>query len=815
MRPNPSSPRQASCCGRAPARRALRAFLPALLLAALIAVTSVAPAHAIKRIYIANDDHTDYFWSGDDAQYRSAFLSMLDYYMGRIEATAAKPSDERARFNMDGSLWLWEYEHNKSATSYQRLIGHLRNGSLSMPLNTAVSCYGAMPAEAVLRSMYYAGRIERRENLSFPLVVAMENQTLPGGLASLWAGAGAKYSWRGVCGCATKTNWGSRPREIYHYTGPDGQSVCMKWNTMRNGNESIGGYAEARDPSAAVTYLDSNSQFLQSWPWEASAAFGYGWDDMQSSTTAFESAARTMKSSNRRVIVSNQADFFQDFLSQYSSQIPTFSGSFGNEWDLYSASMGEVTADFRRQIEKLRTAEALATIASLYNPSFMNGRTAQRDSAFLAAGLYYEHDWTADGPVARSTRAAVRAQPAQAAQGLRHQPAGGGTRRARRQHSEGDRRAPRGVQPAVVDAHRGRRPAVERRVAVLRRRPRHQLRGSEPAHDGERPVGDPDPRHRPAVGRLQGVRSAGGNADRVPAGCDRHRRDHGQRHLRGDARQLGRDHQRDRPPGRNRQLVDAATGLHSLGSGSGTVQVEATGPVSTTLRVVAGGSPAHETRVTLYAGSDRIDVEGTITQNFSNNVSYASRFALSGATMRHEEVGMIAKVARASQGGDYADQNARTDWLSFGHYVDLSTSTRGVTVSNWDRPVLPGRHQHHHHARRFDPADPGVRRHAGGRHRSRHHRPGRRLEVHEPVLVPDPRRLRPGRRDAILPRAPESGGRHARHRGHQRAAPHDTLVAGDAAVQRRAAVGAQGGPRTGSAAGSSRASGTWRTRRAP
>jgi len=138
----------------------------------------------------------------------------------------------------------------------------------------------------------------------------------------------------------------------------------------------------------------------------------------------------------------------------------------------------------------------------------------------------------------------------------------------------------------------------------------------------------------------------------------------------------------------DRQLVDAATGLHSLGSGAGAVQVEATGPVSTTLRVVAGGSPAHETRVTLYAGSDRIDVEGTITQNFSNNVSYASRFTLTGATMRHEEVGMIAKVARAAQGGDYADQNTRTDWLSFGHYVDLSTSTRGVTVSNWDSPFF-------------------------------------------------------------------------------------------------------------------------------
>src|SRR5207344_2846285 len=117
------------------------------------------------------------------------------------------PTDSRGRFNTDGSLWIWEYERNRSATQFNRLVGHLRDGSLTMPLNPAVLCYGAMPAEAVLRSMYYAGRLERRLGLRFPLAMAMENQTLPGGLASLWAGSGAQYSWRGVCGCASKTDW--------------------------------------------------------------------------------------------------------------------------------------------------------------------------------------------------------------------------------------------------------------------------------------------------------------------------------------------------------------------------------------------------------------------------------------------------------------------------------------------------------------------------------------------------------------------------------------------------------------------------------
>jgi alpha-mannosidase len=136
----------------------------------------------------------------------------------------------------------------------------------------------------------------------------------------------------------------------------------------------------------------------------------------------------------------------------------------------------------------------------------------------------------------------------------------------------------------------------------------------------------------------------------------------------------------------NRELVDTASGaLNDLGLGSGTVTLESSGPVSATLDVAAAGTPPHETRVTLYAGLDRVDVENRITANFgSANQGYASRFDLPGVVMRHEEVGMLARVARAAQGGDYADQNARVDYLTFNHFVDLSQAGRGVTVSNWD-----------------------------------------------------------------------------------------------------------------------------------
>src|SRR5439155_26522003 len=78
-----------------------------------------------------------------------------------------------------------------------------------------------------------------------------------------------------------------------------------------------------------------------------------------------------------------------------------------------SASMGEVTAGVCREIEKLRTGEALATVASLLDPAFMSGREAARDQAFMSVGMYFEHDWTADGATSKTSRAQwQRDQPA-------------------------------------------------------------------------------------------------------------------------------------------------------------------------------------------------------------------------------------------------------------------------------------------------------------------------------------------------------------------------------------------------------------------
>jgi alpha-mannosidase len=643
-----------------------------------------------KRIYIANDDHTDYYWTGDAEQYRNAFQVMLDYYMDQAEETAGNPPHTQGKFNCDGSLWVWEYEHHRTPEEFDRLIGHLESGTITMPLNVLILLYGAMPAEAVVRNMYYAGTLERRYGLRFPLVVPMENQTLPGGVASLWAGAGARYAWKGICNCATRIQAAIRPREIYHFRGPDGQDICMKWNSQRVSLYGVGGYAEAFDPFGVVEYLDTDPAFLQAWPWPVSAAFGHGMDALQTTTDDFIVAAETLSNAERHVLVSNEVDFFEDFLAEFGGEIPVYSGCFGNEWDLYTASMARTSADFKNRVEMLRTAEALASVVSLFVPGFMSGRESARERAFLACGLFYEHDWTADSPIipesARiqfqrdtltelATYVDALQQDALSAFGGLVRQIGGTERHAvfnplswpRTDFADldyemtppfhvvdlwtGDE-----VRSQVVHGPEGQRlrilardvPAVGYRVFELRPGEGEMF---TPSATVALPVVD-NQLYEVTIGPRGNITSL-----------------------------VDHTHQ-------DWQVVDTAGGgsIHDLGSGNGVAVLEEQGPVSTTVMVEPlGASPSQATRITVYHPSiNRIDVETQITENFATNEEFVSTFNLDSPEMIHEEVGMIAQVGRLADGGDYADENTRTDYLTFNHFVTIVDVDHGVTVSNWD-----------------------------------------------------------------------------------------------------------------------------------
>jgi alpha-mannosidase len=673
-------------------------------------------AQPVKRLYLANDDHTDYMWTGNEAQYDTVFVRMIDYYLNQIDSTQRNKDDFQARFNLDGSYWIKTYQKFRSPAQFERLIGRIRTGHISSPLNGLVSTYGGQPTEAVLRGMYYAGQLERQWNLRFPLAVCMENQTLPLGLSSLWAGSGAKYSWRGVCGCASRipnAGLAHRRNQLYRYMGQDGRHVTMKWyNRPIYNGRTLGGYAEARrekDPKDIVgdmgkvvedmTIMCDTVSAHSTYPFNVAGAFGYGWDDLSTYVSPpFISAVQRFSTATRKVRVSNEEDFFDDVARTYPT-LPNESVSYGNEWDLYPVSMNETTAHIRRATEKLRSAEGLSALVSLKDSTFARDLTEARNLAWEAYGLYWEHDWTADGPVSKRDRANWQTK-------LHHRIVGYVDTLYNRASVAMGKQLKASQSGASIE-----------RFYVFNSLNWSRNDVADFAYAGEGPVRVINLQTKLDV-VSQRIQKGGKPfiriwAENVPSvGYNVYEARKGTPATQPDAAQvtgefIQNEHYRIRlkksgviselydRKANNRQLVKPQNAgspggrlLNDIGTtnpdAGNTLVVENKGPVSVTLKAVSNDPIAHTVRLTLYRNSRRIDIEDSLQANFGDVKSWSFSLNLTNPTTNHEELGAILTAKKETRGGNYASQNARYDYQTFNHFADINEPNYGVTISNQD-----------------------------------------------------------------------------------------------------------------------------------
>ena len=687
-----------------------------------------------KRIYIAPDDHTDYLWTADEKTYEKVMLDMTGYYLDLVDKTMDRPSNEQARWNFDGSLWMQVLERNKDQKQIDRVISRLRDGHFSMPLNYAVSTYGGMPTEAVLRGMYYSGEVERRYGLRFPMAVAMEDQTLPRGLSSLFAGAGAKYSWRGVCACATKMKPAiieTRPHDIYWWKGPDDSRILLKWYSIYTGGPHIGTYLEARETTKNIEFVDNSPVFRKAYPYNVIGLFGEGGDDLQTSNENFLDAARKLSTPQREVIVSNEEDFFRDFEQQYGSILPEVKVSYGNEWDMYSASMAELSASVRRSTERLRAAEAMATLVSFKQPDFYDRRVDARRDAWAGMGLYWEHDWTADSKIL--------------------------PRDARR---DWQRRTALKITSYVDSLASDASVALGAQIETHGSRPRYFVfnplnwrrsdaadlpyKGSEKVHLVDISTGSTVPSQFadevdehgivrrvlriwasdiPSVGykTFEVVPGAvDSTASILRTGLDTLENDTYRIQLDGSgafasivAKKLGGREMVSRINGRS--FNDWGTGFDLNDRSAGKLEIVNAGPVSATLRVTIASPLPRTVEVTLYREGDRIDIRNDVRADFRDLETWAFSMNFASPDVHHEEVGAI-NHARLAPEGDYAATYSRLDWLTLNHFASMSGADGvGVTLSNEDAAFMKlGQTEMIGGVSQFDAVTPQITILAGG-----------------------------------------------------------------------------------------------------
>ena len=657
------------------------------LLCVVVTMLSAAPV-AAHRVYMVNDNHTDYGWNDTVAHYEASMLSELDYYRDRIDATAGRPPAEQARFNADCWYYLYLYQHNRTPAQFQDLINKMLDGHITVPLNPFVTLYGALSTEAAIRGGYYPGRMERQYGLGFRLAQAMENQTIPWGLASLWARSQAKYTWKGICACATQAPYGDRTDDVFRWQGPDGKTLLMKWYRFSGNNQSWGGYAEARGNLSQAGVQASIDHFSAQPPMlPITGLFGAGWDDVNYQTTVFEDLAQAWNAAHPggdQVVVSNGVDYFQE-LEKYAGSLKTLRGGWGNDWDLWPAALAERTAQTRRAIEQLRAAEAMATTVHAFNSTIWPPQQAALEAGLVDYFKYFEHSWGSSGSVPLSSVVSNKKTWAQSIE----------TAVAQARTTEGD--ALVGLfQTPDEDRFVVFNPLAFARTGVADL----PISGSGPYVVTDVATSTEVPNQVVTIGANAYLRILASNVpslgyriyryglgtpsafpqavtitgNRIESAL--HRVDVGNR---GELTSVF-----DKSAG----VEMAANALNDFGSGTSSgLTSENVGPVSATLRRDVNGSPNRRVRVTLIKDVDRVEVEDEILQNTSAISVYRFPVNLTNPQIRFEEVGAVARPGLISQGGDFLP-GTRSDYMTLNHFVNFAGASYNITLSNWDAFVM-------------------------------------------------------------------------------------------------------------------------------
>ena len=458
----------------------------------------------------------------------------------------------------------------------------------------------------------------------------------------------------------------------------------------------FGTYLEASVPVNAVTDSKVLLNRPEVYPYNIAGAFGKGGDDLKTLTDIFPKVARAQTDSEYQIIVSNEVDFFRDFEKEYGSKLPSETVSYGStEWGNSIASLAEVSATVKRSIEKLRAAEAIYTLVALKDKEFAVGLKEKREKAWISCGLYFEHDWTADGRwITRKQRAdwqrkmanqlssyvdtlydlsmsslgELIIKPEKASETFFVFNSLGWTRSDYSDYSYSG--SPDINVFDVVTSQEVPFQFITRKnikylrilakdVPALGYKVFEIVRGVPAARfDPAAIVSDSiiENSHYKIVFTPQGVISS----------------------------------LKDKSDN-NRECINQINKLYAndLGSNGGKtgspLRVENAGPVSVTLVAESYRPIKHISKLILFGNNERIELENYITQNFdAKPVTYTFSFNLNSPEIWHEEAGAILKAKQQSQGGHYADSICRLDWLALNHFADMSDGNNGMILSNRD-----------------------------------------------------------------------------------------------------------------------------------
>jgi hypothetical protein len=348
--------------------------------------TVTVPPQRKWKIFVAASAHTDIGYTHLQPECAERNSQNID--------TAAKLIEQYPDFKWNCEV-AWQVE-NYLATRDEKQIARFlelaRRRSIGVQALYVNVLTGLCSHEEFCRQTYFAHRLHREYGIPYSSAMINDVPTCVGATPMMLAGAGIRYFSNGINNTRGFTFTEMYDKSPCWWEGPDGSRVLMVFIKSIAYAWRFGLHDDLATARQKTTAILRKYEAREHYPYDA--IFGNG--AVSDNRLIDLRLPEVVKEWNDRyafpkMILCDNAEFFEYIEENYSDQLPVVRGSGGTYWEDGAGSSARETALCRNAHESLDSAERLLSLASR-----LDRRQYPRqdvDRAWRNAMLYDEHTW--------------------------------------------------------------------------------------------------------------------------------------------------------------------------------------------------------------------------------------------------------------------------------------------------------------------------------------------------------------------------------------------------------------------------------------
>lgn len=300
------------------------------------------------------------------------------------------------RWSLDGSWVAQQYIADRSAQRRQKFLSAVRAGQIVIPAEYANQLTGIASLEGLIHILQYSHALAKKYNLPVGAANITDVPSYSWSYASVLHDAGIRYlaagsnSWRAPI--LLQGRWNEK--SPFYWEGPDGGCVMMWYSRAYLQLASLYG-----TPPTLSAVEDATPVFLQAYTrpdYIANSVIVYG-SQLENTPLDRAQAALPAKWAAQfaypRMILTTFKAAMASIDEQFHGRLKVYRGDFGPYWEDGLTSDARYTAIFRRNQERILTAEKMSTLPALLNPALRPDR-ARLASDWKNMLLFSEHTWS-------------------------------------------------------------------------------------------------------------------------------------------------------------------------------------------------------------------------------------------------------------------------------------------------------------------------------------------------------------------------------------------------------------------------------------